>query len=157
VSGQPKASAAVPPKKEPSIAIGEEVGLSSELVWTTWRVEERCTSSNWTTIIHDHSRSFTIIHPEAVAVVTQLITDLYSVALSPQANYTDWSTATCRRILVPTFADRGVSPGKRGGSPTVVNLNFLDRSRYFHSSSSSFILKMAEWTRSRPTATQKIW
>jgi hypothetical protein len=32
-----------------------------------------------------------------------------SVALSPQANYTDWATATCRRNLVPTFVDRGVS------------------------------------------------
>jgi hypothetical protein len=52
-----------------------------------------------------------------------------SVALSPRANYTDWSTATCRRNLVPTFVDRGVSRGQRGGSPTVVNLSFLDRSR----------------------------
>jgi hypothetical protein len=54
-----------------------------------------------------------------------------SVALSPRANYTDWATATCWRNLVPTFADRGVSHGQRGGSPTVVNLSFLDRSRYF--------------------------
>jgi hypothetical protein len=28
---------------------------------------------------------------------------------------------------VPTFVDRGVSRGQRGGSPTVVNLSFLDR------------------------------
>jgi hypothetical protein len=48
-----------------------------------------------------------------------------------QANYTDWATATCWQILVPTFADRGVSRGQRGGSPTVVNLGFLDWSRYF--------------------------
>jgi hypothetical protein len=27
--------------------------------------------------------------------------------------------------------DRRVSRGQRGGSPTVVNLSFLDRSRYF--------------------------
>jgi hypothetical protein len=53
-----------------------------------------------------------------------------SVALSPRANYTDWETATCRRNLVPIFVDRGVSRGQRGGSPTAVNLNFLDR-RYF--------------------------
>jgi hypothetical protein len=39
-----------------------------------------------------------------------------SVALSPKANYTDWSTATCRRNLVPTFVDREVSRGQRGGS-----------------------------------------
>jgi hypothetical protein len=52
---------------------------------------------------------------------------LYSVAFSPQANYTDWATATCRRNLVPTFVDRGVLRGQRGGSPTIVNLSFLDR------------------------------
>jgi hypothetical protein len=34
-------------------------------------------------------------------------------------------------ILVPTFVDRGVSRGQCGGSPTVVNLSFLDRSLYF--------------------------
>jgi hypothetical protein len=52
------------------------------------------------------------------------------VALSPQANYTDWVTATWRN-LVPNLVDRGVLNGQRGGSPTVVNLSFLDRSRYF--------------------------
>jgi hypothetical protein len=36
-----------------------------------------------------------------------------SVALSPQANYTDWVTATCRWNLVPTWVDRGVSGGQR--------------------------------------------
>jgi hypothetical protein len=51
----------------------------------------------------------------------------YSVTLSPQANYTDWATATCRRNLMPTFVDRGLSRGQRGGSPTVVNLSFLDQ------------------------------
>jgi hypothetical protein len=40
-----------------------------------------------------------------------------SVALSPQANYTDWATATCWRNLLPTFEDRGVSHGQRRGSP----------------------------------------
>jgi hypothetical protein len=34
-------------------------------------------------------------------------------------------------ILVPTFVDRGLSRGQRGGSLTVVNLSFLGRSRYF--------------------------
>jgi hypothetical protein len=53
------------------------------------------------------------------------------VALSRQANYTDWATAICRRNLVPTFVDRGLPRGQLGGSPTVVNLNFLDWSRYF--------------------------
>jgi hypothetical protein len=50
-----------------------------------------------------------------------------SMALSLQANYTDWVTATCWRNLVPTFVDRGVSRGQRGGSPKVINLSFLDR------------------------------
>jgi hypothetical protein len=40
-----------------------------------------------------------------------------SVALSLQASYTDWTAATCRRNLVPTFVDRGVSCGQHGGSP----------------------------------------
>jgi hypothetical protein len=44
-----------------------------------------------------------------------------SVALSWGVNYTNWATATCRRNLVPTFVDRGVSRGQRGGSPTVIN------------------------------------
>jgi hypothetical protein len=52
------------------------------------------------------------------------------MALSPRANYTDSSTATCRRNLVPAFVDRGVSRGQRGGSPTVGNLSFLDRLGY---------------------------
>jgi hypothetical protein len=50
-----------------------------------------------------------------------------SVALSPQANYTDRTTATCWRNVVSTFADRGVSCFQRGGSPTVVNLSPPDR------------------------------
>jgi hypothetical protein len=54
-----------------------------------------------------------------------------SVAFRPQAKYTDWSTTAFRRNLVPTFVDRGVSRGQRGGSPTAVNLSFLDRSSYF--------------------------
>jgi hypothetical protein len=54
-----------------------------------------------------------------------------SVALSPQENYTDSVTATYRRNLLPTFVGRGVSCGQRGGSPAVVNLSFLDGSRYF--------------------------
>jgi hypothetical protein len=59
------------------------------------------------------------------------INNTNSVAFSPQANYTNWATVTCRRNLVPTFVDRGVSRGQRGGSPTVVNLSFIYRSRYF--------------------------
>jgi hypothetical protein len=39
-----------------------------------------------------------------------------SVAFSLQANYTDWVTTTSWRILVPTFVDRGMSHGQRGGA-----------------------------------------
>jgi hypothetical protein len=76
-------------------------------------------------------------HGVLLSLLTATATSLYltnktnSVALSLRANYTDWATATCRRNLVPTFVGRGVSRGQRGGSPTVVNLSFLDRSRYF--------------------------
>jgi hypothetical protein len=41
-------------------------------------------------------------------------------------------TATCLRNVVLTFADIGMSHGQRSGSPTAVNLSFLDRSRYFY-------------------------
>jgi hypothetical protein len=58
-----------------------------------------------------------------------------SVALSPQANYTDWATATCRRNLAPTFADRGVSRGQVA----------------------PHILTRLSGPRSRPNITQKIW
>jgi hypothetical protein len=56
-----------------------------------------------------------------------LLGDELFVSFSPQANYTDWATATCRWNLVPASSDRGVSRGQRGGSPRVVNLSFLDR------------------------------
>jgi hypothetical protein len=50
-----------------------------------------------------------------------------SVVLSPGENYSNWATTTYQRNLVQTFVDRGVSRGQRGGSPSVVNLSFLDR------------------------------
>jgi hypothetical protein len=53
-----------------------------------------------------------------------------SLVFNPQANYTEGSTATGWRILVPTVVDSGVSRVQRGGSPTTVNLSFLDRSHY---------------------------
>jgi hypothetical protein len=81
-----------------------------------------------------------------------------SVALSPQANYTDYSTDTCRRNLVSTFVDRGVSRGQRGGSPAVVNLRFLDRSQlHFFQVAPHLLSQGLSGPRSRPTATQKIW
>jgi hypothetical protein len=67
-----------------------------------------------------------------------------SVAFSAQANYTDSATATCRRNLVPTFADRGVSHGG-GGSPWSLISVFQTGAATFLSNSSSFILTRAEW------------
>jgi hypothetical protein len=79
-----------------------------------------------------------------------------SVALSPQANYTDWTTATWRN-LVPNFVERGVSRGQRGGSPTVVNLSFLVLSRYFFFQGAPHLSSQGlSGPRSRLTATQKI-
>jgi hypothetical protein len=40
-----------------------------------------------------------------------------SVAFSPLANYADWATTAGRKILVPTFAARGLTRGQRGGCP----------------------------------------
>jgi hypothetical protein len=52
---------------------------------------------------------------EPHGVTTQKTPFFNSVAFSPQAFYTDWSIATGQRILVLTFATRGVSCGQRGG------------------------------------------
>jgi hypothetical protein len=41
------------------------------------------------------------------------------------------SDRDCGRNLDPTFVDRGLSRGERGGTPTAVNLSFLYRSSYF--------------------------
>jgi hypothetical protein len=41
------------------------------------------------------------------------------MALSPQANYTDWATAIYRRNLVPTFVDREVSRGLSSSSSII--------------------------------------
>jgi hypothetical protein len=73
-----------------------------------------------------HSAGATVLSPAGLNILPVIITykkkQTNSVALSPQANYTNWATATCWRNLVPTFVDRGVSRGQRGGSPTVPTL-----------------------------------
>jgi hypothetical protein len=60
-------------------------------------------------------------HRNTTEIITAVIVgyglDINSVALSPQSNYTDRAIATCRRNIAPTFMDRGVSRGQRGGSP----------------------------------------
>jgi hypothetical protein len=81
-----------------------------------------------------------------------------SMGFSPQVNYTDWETATCRRNLVPTFVDRGVLHGQCGGTPTAVNLSFLHRSCYFFFQVAPQLSSQElSGPHSRPTATQKIW
>jgi hypothetical protein len=76
-----------------------------------------------------------------------------SVGLSPQANYTDWAPATCRRNLAQTFVDRGMSRGQRGGSRTVSRPESLLLFQVAPHLSSQGL----SGPRSRPTATQKIW
>jgi hypothetical protein len=68
------------------------------------------------------------------------------------------ATITCWRNLVRTFVDRGVSRGQHSGSPMVINLRFLDRSRYFFLQVAPYLSSQGlGGPRSRPTATQKIW
>jgi hypothetical protein len=50
--------------------------------------------------------------------------------LSPQMNYTDWSTAACRRSKCLILRVEGVAWSAQR-IPTAVNLGFLDPSRYF--------------------------
>jgi hypothetical protein len=89
-------------------------------------------------------------------IETQLQKQTNSVACGPQANYSDWATATGRRNIVPTFVDRGLSRGQCGRSPTAVNLSFVDRSRYFSFQVAPHLSSQGlSGPRSRPTATQK--
>jgi hypothetical protein len=69
-----------------------------------------------------------------------------SGAFRPKGNYPDWSVAAGWRILVLTFADRGVSRGQHGGSSATVNLSFLHRSSYFSFKYLLIYLHEAEWT-----------
>jgi hypothetical protein len=79
-------------------------------------------------------------------------------SFSPQANLTDWATATGRLISVPTFVVRGVLCGQRGGAPVVVDISFLDRGRYFFYQVSPYLSpQVLSEPRSRPIATQKVW
>jgi hypothetical protein len=60
-----------------------------------------------------------------------------SVAFSPQEKYTDWSTVTCWRNLVPTFAHRRVSRHKilfvcRNKFRAVESSAAVTTSRHFH-------------------------
>jgi hypothetical protein len=87
-----------------------------------------CHFAHWTFPV-EHSPDCLYICNNGAFIYIQTKTN--SVALSPRTNYTDWATATCWRNLVPSFVDGGVSRGQRGRSPTVVNLSFPDRSRYF--------------------------
>jgi hypothetical protein len=81
-----------------------------------------------------------------------------SMAHSPQANYTNWATATCWRNLVLTFVDRGVSCGQCGRSPTIVNLSFSrPEPLLFFQVASHLSSQGLSGPCSRPTATQKIW
>jgi hypothetical protein len=65
-----------------------------------------------------------LFHHESQLPDFSSVVQTNSVVLSPQTKYTDWATATYRRNLVPTFANRGLSRGQRDGSPTVFNLQF---------------------------------
>jgi hypothetical protein len=48
---------------------------------------------------------------------------------------------------VTTFADRGVSCGQSGGTPTAVNFRFLDRCRYtFFQVTPHLCSRESEWT-----------
>jgi hypothetical protein len=79
---------------------------------------------------------------------------LYSVAFSPQTNYTERATAACRRIYCQLLRIEGVTWSAQR-IPTAVN--FLDRSRYF-SIQVAPQLPSRGWVDPvpRPTTSQKI-
>jgi hypothetical protein len=137
------------------------------VMWDLWWTKHRgkCSLSTCPSF---HQLLHTDLHPSSGAVtLAQTVANMAqshpiqkktSVTFGPQANYIDSATATCWRNLVPTFADRGVLRGQRGGSSTVVNLSFLDRSRYFFFQVAPHLSSQRlSGPRSRPNATQKIW
>jgi hypothetical protein len=69
-----------------------------------------------------------------------------SVDFSPQANYTEWATATCWRNLVPTLWIEGSSVVSAAVPPRSLISVFQTGAATFLSTSSSFILTRAECT-----------
>jgi hypothetical protein len=108
-------------------ATGHRTSVSSWLQMGETRRSGKCLSY-WRSSRHTQLKE--IYHVNYLATNKVNYKTIF-VALSPQANYTDWATAICRRNLVPTFVDRGISRSERVGTPTVVNLSFLDWSRNF--------------------------
>jgi hypothetical protein len=104
-------------------------------------------------------KSFHMLRFKPLLLITKwLFCQIYSMAFSSQADYTDWATANSRGILVPTFVDRGgvawsAPRNPRGRQSHFSRLKLL----FFLLRSSSFILKRLSGPRSRPTATQKMW
>jgi hypothetical protein len=68
-----------------------------------------------------------------------------------------YSASELYRNLVPTFVDRGVSRGQRGGSLTVVNLFSRPEPLISFQVAAHLLSQWLSGPRSRPTATQKIW
>jgi hypothetical protein len=95
-------------------------------------------------------------HIERFNKQTKIKTKTNSMAFNPQANYTDWATATGRRILMPTFVERGEMWSMR----RIPHGRWFQFSRpellFLLSSSSSVTLTRLSGPCSRPTATQKI-
>jgi hypothetical protein len=93
---------------------------------------------------------------ERPAIISKTETKLNSVALVRERTIPTELPPLVGEI-VPTFADRGCCVVS-ATIPTVVNLGFLDRSRYcFLPSSSSVVRTRLGGPRSRLTASQKIW
>jgi hypothetical protein len=81
----------------------------------------------------------------------------YSVAFSPHANFTDWSTATCLRNSVPNLRIEGCRVVSTADALRSLISVFQTGAATFLSSSSSLILTRLSGLSSRPTATQDIW
>jgi hypothetical protein len=58
---------------------------------------------------------------------------------------------------MPTFADRGVSRGQRGGSPTVVNLSFLKYEKLYSQWSTNFKRQVELWSNSASDNVEGSW
>jgi hypothetical protein len=91
------------------------------------------------------------------SLIYQWIKQKISVAISLQAKYTDLAAAICRRSWCQLLrVDRCRVVSAMGPARPLIS-GYQTGAATFHSSSSTVILTRLSGSRSRPTATQRMW
>jgi hypothetical protein len=151
VSGQPQASATLPPGRKSAVRIGQEAGWAPQPVWKTWRRESFCPywDSNFDPLVVQPAASLysdCVIHHSISEVLSQekayikreflrrLLSSTYLITKtkrtklrgsSPQANYTDRAITACTGSYYQLLRIEGVAWSAQR-IHTAVNLDSLD-------------------------------